>query len=325
VDPHPFTVRLRAGGTAQVTDFGGPADAPALVLVHGLASSAVAWTTLARTLVSTHRVLAVDLPGHGRTPAGRHPFSMHDAATLLEEVLDACGLHRVTLVGHSMGAAVCVLMAAQAPTRVEQMLLLAPPLPRRRLPGVGVAVLPQIALCLWPTMGLRILRRRLSGRSLDELVAERLRLARVDGEDLARLTAAMAADLRAALERGEDPLRVFIDAARSVGLLVTLGREYRAAVAAIRVPVRVVHGANDPVLRVSEVRQLQTLQPDWQLHVLPGVGHSPHLETPMTVARLVVGGVKVIDAAPAGTRRRLSVLPPSRAQSGLRRRTPEPA
>ena len=59
-------------GPLHYLDFGGPADGPLLVCVHGLGGSHVNWVAIGPKLAQTCRVLALDLAGHGRTPlAGR--------------------------------------------------------------------------------------------------------------------------------------------------------------------------------------------------------------------------------------------------------------
>lgn len=107
--------------------------------------------------------------------------------------------------------------------------------------------------------------------------------------DLPHVVEAMTAELQAAYDGGEDPLASFVHAARSVGLLVAQGGRYREALAAVQQPVQVVHGALDRVLNPSGLQQLQALQPRWGTHLLAEVGHSPHLEAPGVIARLLEG------------------------------------
>ena len=276
-------------GPVHVTDFGGPAGAATVVCVHGLGSSSTGWTAFAAALIPSYRVLAVDLPGHGRTPATGRSLSVLDAAAVLEAVLDQLGVGPVVLVGHSMGAVVSVLAAVSAPAAVDRLMLLAPPSPREGLPIVSKDLLPHVALCLWPRLGLRALKRRLAQQTLEEYVWDRLRLTCASVAELPHVVEAMTAELQAAYDGGEDPLASFIHAARSVGLLVAQGGRYREALAAVQQPVQVVHGALDRVLNPTGLQQLRALQPRWGTHLLAEVGHSPHLEAPTVVAHLLKG------------------------------------
>lgn len=290
-------------GPVHVADLGGRHDGPVALCVHGLAGSSAAWRPLADALAPTHRVLAVDLPGHGRSPAAGRTVSVPDAVDVLQSVtqsvVDRVG-DPVTLVGHSMGAAVSVLAAARSPRLVERLVLLAPPLPRRGLSVASTAVLPQVALCLWPRMGVLAMRRGRVGLSAEEVVVRRLRATCASYDALPDVVAALAAELRAARERGEDPTASFVQAARSVGLLVARGRGYRDAIAAVRAPVQVLHGALDRVVRPSGLGQLEHLGPQWETRLLPDVGHSPHLEAPAEVARLLVRAREQPVSGPSG-------------------------
>jgi pimeloyl-ACP methyl ester carboxylesterase len=274
-------------GPVHVVDFGGPADAPVVLCVHGLGGSATGWAALARALTPSYRVLAVDLPGHGRSPATGRPLSVEGLSGVLQAVIARLGIGPVVLVGHSMGAVVSILATVAAPSSVERLLLLAPPLPRQGLSVVSRALLPHVALCLWPRIGLVVLQRRVARQSLEEYVWDRLRLTCGPTPGLREVAEELAVELQAAFDRGEDPLTSFVQAARSVGLLVAGGRGYREAIGRVDIPVQVVHGASDRVLNPTTLHQLEELQPGWQTHVLPDVGHSPHLEAPATVARLL--------------------------------------
>jgi pimeloyl-ACP methyl ester carboxylesterase len=270
-----------------VTDFGGSTDAPAVVCVHGVGGSSVGWTPLGDALAASHRVVGVDLPGHGLTPRGDRPVSVRRAAAVLTAAVEHLGLGPVTLVGHSMGGVVSVLTAARAPALVERLLLLAPPLPWSVVPGVRAALLPYVTMCLWPRAGRFVLDRRLARRTIEEHVEDRLRLTCAGVCDFPDLTQMMASELRLAYQRGEDPVRCFLEAARSVGIFVTQGRDYRAAITEVTAPVDVVCGGLDPLVRPGALGVLGRLRPQWRTELWPRVGHSPHLEAPTAVAGLL--------------------------------------
>jgi pimeloyl-ACP methyl ester carboxylesterase len=275
-------------GPVHVTDFGGPAGAPVVLCVHGLRASSASWAPFAKIVTSSHRVLAVDLPGHGRTPSEGRSLSVPEGAAVLRGVARAVGNGPVTLVGHSMGAAVAVLAAAAEPSIADRLLLLAPPLPRHGLDFISRAVLPHVGLCLWPRLGRLAMQRRLERQSLDEYVWNGLRLTCASTTDLGEVAEELVVELEAAYARGEDPLGSFIRAARSIGALVAEGRRYREALAEVQAPVHVMHGVLDRVLRPTGLRQLEALGERWTSRQLPHVGHSPHLEVPDHVADLLL-------------------------------------
>jgi len=112
-----------AGGALRVGvwDPEGPATADLLV-VHGVTASHLAWPFVVDRLPGV-RVIAPDLRGRGRSNAIAGPAGMTAHATDLAAVLDALGVERTVLVGHSMGAFVSVVFAHLHPERVSRLVL----------------------------------------------------------------------------------------------------------------------------------------------------------------------------------------------------------
>jgi pimeloyl-ACP methyl ester carboxylesterase len=131
-------MKLTVDGLEAYAYTGGRAFDPALpcvVFIHGALNDHSVWTLLARWCAHHgHSVLAVDLPGHGRS-AGTPLTSVEDLAAWLHRLLDAAGVARAALVGHSMGSLValqaaerasCLVMVGTAyPMKVSEALLTA--------------------------------------------------------------------------------------------------------------------------------------------------------------------------------------------------------
>jgi pimeloyl-ACP methyl ester carboxylesterase len=102
-------------------DLGG-AGKPPLVLLHGMLGSSRNWQTAGTDLAAHFHVLALDLRNHGRSP---HADTMSYADMMADVLawLDEHALQRVTLLGHSMGGKVAMLLACRHPERVERLLL----------------------------------------------------------------------------------------------------------------------------------------------------------------------------------------------------------
>jgi pimeloyl-ACP methyl ester carboxylesterase len=125
-------MRLDVGGS-EVYAYTGtrPVDPakPAVVFVHGAASDHSVWLLQSRYFAHHGKgVLALDLPGHGRS-AGPALGSVDAIATWLPAVLDAAGLEQAALVGHSLGALAVLACAARHPARVAKVALLGPAVP----------------------------------------------------------------------------------------------------------------------------------------------------------------------------------------------------
>ncbi len=99
-------------------------DGPTLVLTHGLSANAHFFDVLARSLAPAVRVLSFDLRGRGLSDKPAAGYSMADHARDLSGALDALGLDRVVLGGHSFGGLLTLYAAAAAPGRVERALVL---------------------------------------------------------------------------------------------------------------------------------------------------------------------------------------------------------
>ena len=116
-------------GPVRYLDFGGPADGPVIVCVHGLGGSAVNWTAVAPLLTGTCRVLAPDLAGHGLTQSlGRGTDVASNRALLHRFIMSVTG-GPVILMGNSMGGMISLLEASAAPATVASLVLVDPALP----------------------------------------------------------------------------------------------------------------------------------------------------------------------------------------------------
>ncbi|POX55114.1 alpha/beta hydrolase [Streptomyces sp. Ru71] len=97
-------------------DFGG--DGPQLVVLHGFGRSLIDWDAAATLLAAGHRVLGVDLPGHGRS-AGISPWTVPAVVRDIGDTLDAHGVSQAVVVGHSLGGLIAVEYARANPDRTR--------------------------------------------------------------------------------------------------------------------------------------------------------------------------------------------------------------
>jgi pimeloyl-ACP methyl ester carboxylesterase len=103
----------------------GDANAPALVLIHGFASSTLVWSKVFLTLANAgYRVIAFDMLGHGYSAKPRNgEYTIEGQAKLVMRLLDALGIQRAIIVGSSYGGAVAATCALDYPDRVEKLIL----------------------------------------------------------------------------------------------------------------------------------------------------------------------------------------------------------
>ena len=100
------------------------------VLVHGMSHGGFAWDLLTRRLQRDgHRVVAPDLPGHGRRAHERRRASLATYARAVADATIQAGFSRATIVGHSMGGAVLPGVAGLIPARIRHLVFLAAVVP----------------------------------------------------------------------------------------------------------------------------------------------------------------------------------------------------
>src|SRR5262249_45739250 len=104
---------------------------PTVVLVHGLGADANDWLPVARDLARDHRVVFIELPGHGTAPLTK-PFALEQATLALDRAMSEQAKEPVVLVGHSVGGLVAAAEAIRSPQKA------------RGLGLVGTALAPQV-------------------------------------------------------------------------------------------------------------------------------------------------------------------------------------
>lgn len=96
---------------------------PAVVLLHGLGSSHLTWDTTIDVLAEHFTVYTLDLPGFGYSDKPAAYASARQEAAFVKRFLAGLGVERATVIGHSMGGAAALWLAAEHPNRVERLVL----------------------------------------------------------------------------------------------------------------------------------------------------------------------------------------------------------
>jgi esterase len=263
-----------AGVNTRVLEWGGGGATP-LVLLHGVLSHGAAWGRVVPLLVDGRRVLAPDMPLHGRTRAppefGMGPEGM---SAWLDALLDALGVGSVDLCGLSMGGAVASQFAARHPTRVRRLVLvdaanvvpLAGPYGafleemREALAGALDAGVSATSQCWTEEIGIDGPEVGASGMCADPIITAALVYIGSQGVPLGQVLSGLE-------------------------LLRPLGAE---GLSAIRAPTLAVWGERDPYFPAAGAEAaLRGSLRDVRVEVLPGTGHNPVDERPKEFVRLV--------------------------------------
>ncbi len=237
-------------------DYGGAGNPP-LVILHGMLGSSRNWQTAGRDLAARFHVLAPDLRNHGESP---HTATM-SYPEMLDDVLawlDAQGLSRVNLLGHSMGGKVAMLLACQHPQRVARLIV--------------ADIAPKDYY--WPG-------HRQSFAAMNELNLGDLR-SRADAELRfeARVPSwGMRKFLLTNLARSDDGQWTWqINLPVLTHALPELEKNPLAAGDRFAGPTHFVAGAKSNYVEPTDHAAIRAHFPAAQITVLPGSGHNPHLE-----------------------------------------------
>jgi pimeloyl-ACP methyl ester carboxylesterase/uncharacterized membrane protein YbhN (UPF0104 family) len=280
------------GQHAAQTSRPGPPRSPGapvgheLVLLHGQPGSAEDWRQVMTRLPARLHAVAADRPGYGSSQAPAGGFAANARAVL--DDLDARGVSRAVLAGHSWGGGVALSAASLAPHRVDAVVLLASVGPGcvtiwdRLLAAPGAGPLCALAAWQWtPWVArarlARIQRRR--GRPPDpgEFVTWQL-WAHTGG--------------------GTVPLwRTFLAEQRA--LLRELG-ELETALGSVQTPVLLIADPRDRVVPVDTAFRLARALPDARLQLIPGAGHLLPRRVPGPVADAIVAFLAALDNGPEG-------------------------
>lgn len=232
---------------------------PVLFLHGNSSSSDVFIRQFESHLASRHRLIALDLPGHGASDDASAPkaaYTVPGFANTVAEVLDALAIEHVAIVGWSLGGHIGIELLDREPRIAGLMAIGTPPVSRGIL-GMLRGFQPQFDLTL-TTKG------RLTDREMD-------RLARLCfGES-------PPPDVREKIARADWRMRKIM----GYGLMMGLGVDQKKVVEHSPVPFAVVNGRREPFARHDYLASLDYANLwDGQCHVIESAGHAPFLEAP---------------------------------------------
>jgi pimeloyl-ACP methyl ester carboxylesterase len=262
-------------GALQIAD-SGPRDAPPMVLLHCYTCSLRWWDAIVPLLEQRHRVVRIDLLGHGGSDEPTHGYSMDDQAAAVAAALRDLGVEDpATVVGHSFGFTVATALALNHPPVVDRLVNIG------EWSHGGDARLP---------LSVRLNRRSILGRKRVRVTRRRavraqLRYAFAPGYDLAegfddpdQVVHDFRALTPAAFEHIDSAARAYVDAAKLPERL-----------SAIRIPLLVIFGSEDQCYE-SPARVAATYGevPGADVRTVAGAGHSPNVERPRETAELIL-------------------------------------
>jgi pimeloyl-ACP methyl ester carboxylesterase len=252
-------------GDVQVRERG-PADAPAILLVHCYTCSMHYWQRVEPLLATNRRVIEVDLLGHGGSEKPKDGYSMENQADTIEQVLQEIDAPRVLAVGQSLGGPVVTALAQRHPARVR---------------------------------GLVIMDSSSQSKYVDLPVAARIARAPVLGPAIKQVVPddVIEEELSKAFHEGFDFPDQFVDDVKKMTFLSfkkspEAGADFSDEqalddrIAATGKPVTVVFGAEDRIVDPESADDYRDI-PGGRVIVLQGIGHTPQMEAPARATAII--------------------------------------
>jgi 3-oxoadipate enol-lactonase len=238
----------------------GRADGPTVVFGGSLASDLSMWDPILPRFTGSFNVVRYDLRGHGSSPVPTGPYEIADLGTDLLALLDRLSIQRAHLVGLSLGAMAAMWAAAQAPDRVDRLVLCC----------TSALLGPQE---MWAD---RAATARTGGTAAlaDATIGRWFTPAFADREDgiVARTKAMIAAT----------PDQGYIECCGAIERM-----DLRPMLGSITAPTLVVAGEHDPATPVDHAELIAGLIPDARLAVVASAAHLAVAEQPDEIGKLI--------------------------------------
>jgi pimeloyl-ACP methyl ester carboxylesterase len=256
-------------GEMQVVE-GGPRDGTPIVLIHCFSCALDWWDGVRPALEREHRVIAVDLLGHGGSEKPGSGYTPPNQAKLVAEALRKLHVRDAEVVGHSLGGAVSVALTQQDPRLVNRVAIIDMP-PDNSYGDLGfiagLAFQPILGEALWtikPDFSIR--------DGLGVAFAPGYDVPDAFVDDVKRLT-------YTAYDESPSGNDDFLDEESLDRRMRTTGK-----------PLMVLMGAEEQIVNDPEraLRQYATGDPGAETHLIAGAGHSPNVEKPAETAHLIL-------------------------------------
>jgi pimeloyl-ACP methyl ester carboxylesterase len=272
-----------AGRRVNVVDTGG--DKPALLFLHGLGGLWQNWLLNIPAFMGTHRVIAPDLPGFGRSemPSGR--ISIQGYARVVDELCRTLGIESVVMVGNSMGGFVGAELALAFPTRVSRLVLVS---------AAGLSVDQMMKEPLLTLARIWAMTATRTGARADPVV-RRARLRRVAMQTVVRYPEKLSIPLTAELVAGAGT-KGFVG-----GLDAILSYKIRERLSEVEAPTLIVWGRNDILVPVGDAAVFEELIGE-NAHavIFEDTGHLSMLERPSRFNALLADFIAGADVPESG-------------------------
>lgn len=227
-----------------------------IVLLHGWGCSAATLDSISRIVESTHRVLAIDFPGHGGSDEPLSVWGVEEYTQAVCDIMEYEGISRPVMLGHSFGGRVCIFFTSLYPENVDKLVL---------VDAAGIK----------PHRTLRYYFKVYSFKAMKRIVRLLFSKEKAERIIIARRAKAGSADYASA-----SPIMRAI-------LSKVVNQDLKKQIQKIKAPTLLIWGENDTATPLSDARYMERHIPDSGLVSFPGCGHYSFLDNPVQFAAVL--------------------------------------
>lgn len=238
-----------------------------VILLHGVGCHVEFWESNIAALSREHRVFAVDIVGFGRTDKPAVDYTFQFMADFVLDFMKTIGIDKASLVGNSMGGGISMTVAAQAPERVEKIVLVDPV-------GLGRGVSPIMRSFTIPLLGSILSAPGRKG------VVRQMQACLYDPSQASDDFIERATQISVLPGNQRSFLSLLRGTSNLAGVKKRTVAEFSACIERIKSPILVIWGRQDIILPLADGEAAVQKMVNGRLHVIDQAGHCPQIDKP---------------------------------------------
>ena len=238
-----------------------------VILLHGLNCHVEFWEKNIAALAQEHRVFAVDIVGFGLTEKPAIDYTFQQMTDFVIAFMNAMNIDKASLVGHSMGGGITMMVAARAPERVEKIVLV-------NSSGLGKKMSFLVRLITLPVIGEVLTKPSRQG------VVRQMQMCLYDHSQASDDFIDRAAAIGKLPDKQRSVLSVLRGGCNIFGMKKKVVIDFSECIKRISAPILVIWGRQDRINPVSDGEAAVERMGDVRLHIIDQADHFPQIDKP---------------------------------------------
>jgi pimeloyl-ACP methyl ester carboxylesterase len=238
-----------------------------VILLHGLNCHVEFWEKNIAALAQEHSVFAVDIVGFGRTDKPAIAYTFQQMADFVLDFMNAMNIDKASLVGHSMGGGITMMVAARAPDRVEKIVLV-------DSSGLGKRMSLMVRLLTLPVIGEVLTKPSRQG------VVRQMQMCLYDHSQASDDFIDRAAAIGKLPDIQRSVLSVLRGGCNIFGMKKKVVTDFSECIKRISAPILVIWGRQDRINPFSDGEAAVERMGDVRLHIIDQAHHFPQIDKP---------------------------------------------